>query len=71
MGITRACFDGAGQKHLFFNNGEAIAVSAEVRKAISLERWAKEEIKRYEEENLILMEKILKDYEVSITVKKR
>lgn len=50
MGITRTCFDGAGRKHLFFNDGEAKAISAEVRKAISLKRWAKEEMKRYEEE---------------------
>jgi len=46
MGITRAYFDSAGHKHLFFNNGEAIAVSAEVRKAISPKRWVKEEVKR-------------------------
>ena len=50
MRITRAYFDSAGRKHLFFNYGEAIAVSTEVRKNSSLKRLAKEEIKRYEEE---------------------
>jgi hypothetical protein len=40
-----------GRKHLFFNNGEATAVSAEVRKAISPKRWVKEEVKRKEERN--------------------
>lgn len=50
LGITRAYSDSAGRKHLFFNHGEAIAVSTEVRKNSSLKRLAKEEIKRYEEE---------------------
>ncbi|MBA7532661.1 hypothetical protein ES705_24891 [subsurface metagenome] len=49
MNITRAYFDSADRKHLFFNNGEAIAVSAEVRKAISPKKWVKEEVKRKEE----------------------
>jgi len=51
MNITRAYFDSAGRKHLFFNNGEAIALSAEVRKNSSLKRWAKEERERCEEES--------------------
>jgi len=52
MNITRAYFDSADRKHLFFNNGEAIAVSAEVRKAVSPKRWVKEEVKREEESDL-------------------
>jgi len=38
MGITRFYVDGAGRKHLFFNHGEAVAVSTEVKKAIP-ESW--------------------------------
>lgn len=61
MGITRAYSDSAGRKHLFFNNGEAIAVSAEVRKAISPKRWAKEEVKRQEEEKKAIQDNICFD----------
>jgi len=43
MGITRAYIDRAGRKHLFFNHGEAMAISAEVQKNTSLKKWIKEE----------------------------
>jgi hypothetical protein len=45
IGITRNYVDGAGRKHLFFNHGEAVAMSAELVKTIP-KSWYAENWKR-------------------------